>query len=303
LWFAGASAMAGLLNLVPRYLPRYGMAPAWALAARPLVLVFAAVAFLITWVFDANVDAQAGAYATGVLVLITSAAFAVTLSARRRRDRKTWAYALITLIFAVTTVANMIERPDGLKIAACFIASVLIVSLVSRVLRSYELRATGVSFDEIAAGFLRAAVPAGVINIIANEPNERDQREYMAKWQEEREINRVPYDQPTVFLEVSVADASEFEADLEIRGEERFGYQVLTVSSTAVANGIAAICLAMRDQFGLVPHVYFDWTEGSPLAHFLRFILWGSGEVAQVTREVLRRAEPDRSRRPHVHVG
>ena len=29
-----------------------------------------------------------------------------------------WAYALITLIFAVTTVANMVERPDGLRIAA-----------------------------------------------------------------------------------------------------------------------------------------------------------------------------------------
>src|SRR5690242_20462048 len=99
------------------------------------------------------------------------------------------------------------------------------------------------------------------------------------------------------------ADASEFEADLEIRGEERFGYKVLTVSSTAVPNSIAAICLAMRDEFGLIPHGYFDGTEGSPLTHFLRFILWGSGEVAPVTREILRRAEPDRSRRPHVHAG
>jgi hypothetical protein len=303
LWFAGASAMAGLLNLVPRYLPRYGMAPAWALAARPLVLVFAAIAFGVTWVFDASVDAQAGAYATGVLVLITSAAYAVTLSARRRGDRMMWAYALITLIFAVTTVANMVERPDGLKIAGCFIAAVLIVSLVSRVSRAYELRSTGVIFDQTASVFLQAAVPAGVINIIANEPDERDQREYLEKWQEEREANRIPDDQPMVFLEVSVADASEFESDLEVRGEDRFGHQVLTVSSTAVANGIAAICLAVRDQFGLVPHVYFDWTEGSPLTHFLRFILWGSGEVAPVTREVLRRAEPDRSLRPHVHVG
>src|ERR1035437_2075859 len=140
--FAGASAMAGLLNLIPRYLPRFGMAPEWARASRPLVLVFIGVSFFVTLAFHANVDAQGGAYATGVLVLITSAACAVTLSVWETAMR--WPYMLITLVFIYTTGMNIWERPEGLKIPCFFIPPILCTSFISRATRSTELRITGV---------------------------------------------------------------------------------------------------------------------------------------------------------------
>jgi hypothetical protein len=302
LWFAGASAMAGLLNIVPRYLPRYGMAPEWTRAARPLALAFTAVAFVITLLFHADVEAQAGAYATGVLVLMSSAAVAVTLSARRRGRRPAMlAFGLITLVFAYTTIANIIERPDGVKIASFFIAAILATSLISRVTRATELRVTEVVLDENARRFVKAAAESE-LRIIANEPDARDLLEYLEKEHEERTRNQIPQDDPVLFLEVTVVDPSEFEAQLQVTGEERHGYRILRMESSAVPNAIAAVLLHLRDRTGKRPHIYFDWTEGNPVAHLLRYLIFGSGEVAPITREVLRAAEPNLRQRPFVHV-
>jgi hypothetical protein len=304
LWFAGASAMAGLLNLVPRYLPRYGMAPDWARAVRPLVLVLTAIAFLVTILFDADVDAQGGAYATGVLVLITSAAVAVTLSARRaRQGAKTWGFAAIAAVFVYVTIANVIERPDGVKIGACFIAGIIGVSAVSRVRRAFDLRVTEVELDHKAQLFVRDSVRSNV-RLVANEPDQRDAHEYREKLRQTMHDHDLPAPGDVLFVEVTVTDPSEFETRLQVHGEVRAGqFRVLTMQSSAVPPALAALALDVRDRTGHRPHLYFEWTEGNPVRHFLRYLVLGQGEVAPVTREILRQAVPEPELRPHVHVG
>jgi hypothetical protein len=303
LWFAGASAMAGLLNIVPRYLPRYGMAPNWARKVRPLVLVYTAIAFAVTILFQANVDAQGGAYATGVLVLMSSAAFAVTLSARHRRSRRgTIMFGLITLVFIYTTVVNIIERPDGVKIAAFFIGTIITTSLISRVWRSTEIRAEIVELDEMARRFITEE-SEHTIRLIANRKQEGDIQEYFFKEKEVREDNHIPPTDPILFLEIQISDASEFVETIQVEGVQIGDYRILRAASAAVPNAIAAILLCIRKQTGKLPHAYFGWVEGNPLQYLLRFLLFGEGDTAVVTREVLRRAEKNPARRPGIHVG
>ena len=300
LWFAGASAMAGLLNLIPRYLPRYGMAPDWAGAVRPLVLVLTGIAFLVTWIFDADVDAQGGAYATGVLVLITSAAVAVTLAARRARparldDRRSRVDHRGLRLHDRRQRRRAPGRREDRRLLHRWRSSwSRCVSRLAPRLRA--ARDHDVVLDDTSrvvrprlrpphdpAGRQRArrrATPQEYADKIAPDP---------ARPRPARTTRT------SIFVEVTVTDPSDFEAELDVRGEVLHGrYRVLTIESSSVPNALAALLLHVRDVTGRAPRTS---TSSGPRAtrsrNFLRFLLFGQGEVAPVTREVLRRAEPD----------
>ncbi len=171
-----------------------------------MVIVFTLIGFLVTWIFDANVDKQGGAYATGVLVLISSAAIAVTIASRKAGQHKwTVAFAVISAVFLYTTVVNVIERPDGVKIGACFIAGIILVSLLSRLARAFELRVTSVTLDDMAERFVRD-IASRKIRFIANEPDRRDKAKYRDKIEQIRKDNDVPESEDFVFVEVTVTD-------------------------------------------------------------------------------------------------
>lgn len=302
LWFAGASAVAGLLSLIPKYLPQYGMAPAWVAAPRPLVVIITAIAFVVTIVFKADVDAQAGAYATGVLALITSAAIAALKISWDEKSDHRFIFAAISFIFVWTTLVNMSERPEGVRIAVLFVIMILVSSFISRAVRATELRVLSVSFDETAARFVTSTFEKWrEVRILAHRSGTQnlEQKECTT-----RRLHSVSEDNGEfIFLEVEPQDSSTFSENiLRVEGVEVDGRKVLRCKAAAVPNAIAAVLFHIRDQIKRPPHIYFGWTEGDPAAYALKYLFFGEGETAPVTREIIRTHEPKDSHRPLVHV-
>ncbi|HLZ71926.1 MAG TPA: amino acid transporter [Dehalococcoidia bacterium] len=299
LWFAGASAMAGLLNLVPRYLPRYGLAPGWTAAQRPLVVVFTAIAVVVTVVFAADVEAQGGAYATGVLVLMMSASVAVAIAAHRMRSRIWWAYALIVAAFIYITAQNVRERPDGIKIASIFIIAIVGVSLVSRVLRSTELRIQEVELDAEAQQLVEQAIAVDGhghrrLHLMLHKPgNGDDVAEYAHTERRQRRVHYFPPGEPILVVQMETHDPSAFADRMVVHGRRVGPYSVLRCSAPAVPNGIVALSLVLVKQYRCQVHLNGSWTSGSPVARAVRFIIFGEGDTARLVEYIKSRVLPE----------
>ena len=296
LWFAGASAMAGLLNLVPRYLPRYGMAPGWAAAQKPLVLVFTGISVVVTIVFAADVEAQGGAYATGVLVLMMSASVAVAIAARKQRNRLWLIYGLIVAAFVYITAQNVRERPDGIKIATIFILSIIIVSLGSRVVRSTEVRIDEVELDSVAQDIVEQAVAVDSkghrrLHIMLHKPsNGVSVAEYRETEKRQRRVHYFPPGEPIVVVHVERADPSAFSDRMVVTGRRIGPYNVLRCAAPAVPNGIVALSLVLVREYNCQVHLNSSWTSGNPVARAFRFIVFGEGDTARLVEYIKNRA-------------
>jgi hypothetical protein len=278
LWFAGASAMAGLINLIPRYLPRFGMAPRWVSYRRPMVLVLFLIDVLVTLVFRASVEAQGGAYATGVLALIFSAAIAVTISlwreSRQKNDRSTSvslqaAYFLaVSVVFAYTLMANIIERPDGVYVSMVFIFTLLLLSAVSRYQRSKELRVSDVVFADDASAALWPTITGKKVNLVPVQGRSASAR--LAKANEIRAHYQVTG--PFAFLHVQLIDnRSEFIAPLRLSiVREGAGFVIEVRGAVATANSIAYLSELIEPT-----SIFLELTRQSLMLQSFRYLFWG----------------------------
>ena len=299
LWFAGASAMAGLLNLVPQYLPRYGMAPDWARAHRPLVILIAAIALFVTWIFNADVEAQGDAYATGVLVLMSSDSVTSLIDKYRRRTgpwyrRLSWWFLGIAVVFTYTLGAIVIEKTAMKKLA------ILILSIASRIARARELRFEGFHIPDPVSKLLWDTIRHLELSILV--PHRPGRRSLTEKEAIIRKEHRLPADAMVVFVEVELEDPSEFhqKPTLEIKHQEE-KYILKITDAASISHTLAALALEMS-KVGRVAEIHFGWTDESPVSGTLGFLLFGEGNVPWMVRELIHKAEPDPARRPLIII-
>jgi hypothetical protein len=306
LCLAGTSVITGLTTLLPQILLKFGMQLHWVHAWGVLFALFAAVNLGVTFMFHASVDDQRGAYATGMLVLITNAAL-VTLVDRYRAARQSgsrrfpWGYALVAAIFVVTTLDVIIDHPSGLAISLCFIVVILAMSIVSRAVRSNELRTVGLDFADAASRQLWEQLHTLELPVLVpHRPGRQARAEKAAALRSEHQLAD---EVNLVFIEVQMADPSDFYQKLSMQVLREDHVFVIRIGGcVSVAHAVAAVALELSKGCR-PPALHFGWSEMGPLEQAWSFLAFGEGNVPTKVRELIRRAEPDPCRRPRVVVG
>jgi len=309
LGFAGASAMTGLLHLIPRYMPRFGMAPQWTTYRRPMVLLLFTVSALVTLAFRADVEAQSGAYATGVLVLMLSAAFAVALElwresrggagGRGHAGRASSLYFwIVTAVFAFTLIDNVVVRPEGVVIASLFVVGILTAAAASRFRRATELRVLDLRLvDGESEGLwkMMAGKQVNLVPVRISTPGERARK---------AEALRAHYkiEGPLAFVHATLMDnRSEFLAPLRLRVRREGQDFVLEVTgATAIANTIAYVS-ELLDPVTL----FLGLTGQNLMTQAFRYLLFGEGESGLMVYKILVRhwaSTPEADIRPKIFL-
>ena len=308
LCLAGATVTMGLQSLLPHYLNRLGMEVTWAGRVGVILLVLNVVVLVLTVVFRASPSSQQWAYAASVLMLLAGTALAATTDLGRRAEfrRKSLPLAILSAgvagFFLVMTGLTVLINHSGLTIATCFVAAILISSIVSRWIRSTELRFEGFDFadessrrrwEELQQSGLKVLVPHRPGLISLTDKSRALQLDY-----------RLDPALPIIFVEAALGDPSNFYQKPMLRIEREGELEVIRVSKcVSVSHVLAAIGIELCKGGGRPPEIIFGWSNEPPLAANLNFLLLGEGNIPWMVKALVRRAVPDAARQPRIVIG
>jgi len=276
-----------------------------------MLALFAGINMAATVWFKASVEAQRGAYATAVLVLLSAASVAVLYDRHELRragsPHPLWSwlgqgyYGAVALAFVLILLGAAVHSASGLGIALAFIVAILGMSILSRALRANERRTVGFDFVDEQSKFLWDSLCLADFPVLVPHRPGRDTR--AEKEQHIRTEHQLAPEADIVFLEVQVDDPSNFyQRPLIEVTREGTTVAIKARRCASVPHAVAAIALEMSRN-SRPPGVHFGWPEQNILSASWSYLAFGEGNIAWKVRELIHRLEPDPAKRPRVIVG
>ncbi|QDU18852.1 amino acid transporter [Urbifossiella limnaea] len=309
LTLAGIVVMVGMRHLIPPYLYRLGMDWKWSQRWGVLAVLFGLVKVGVTFAYDADPEAQRGAYLTGVLSVFTAASVAAVLDVWKKRAGRFVLFRVSPVFltglaaFAGSLAVVVWQQPGGLKMSLWFVGLTLLVSVVTRFFRTTELRFRGFEFADAESQRLWQDVVAHDFPVIVPVRSMDMGGDVAGKEAEIRRFHRLPPGMPILFLQAELADPSDFYHEPRMRVTRENGRVVAQVSRCASIPHVIAAAALDAAKCGVVPELHFGWSAENPLTANLHFVLFGHGNVPWMVYELIRAADFPADRKPRVLVG